>query len=89
MPPWLAGWLAGGGGSDPPDRRSWAALAGTHDLEHVSVKSARVIIVLSPAYGESGKTHAADEADGYVLRVLLCLGRGPALGELPHWGPSS
>eukprot|EP00667_Euglena_gracilis_P003442 EG_transcript_3453 len=45
----------------------------THDLEHVSVKSARVIIVLSPAYGESGKTHAADEADGYVLRVLLCL----------------
>eukprot|EP00668_Euglena_longa_P015319 GGOE01019386.1.p1 GENE.GGOE01019386.1~~GGOE01019386.1.p1 ORF type:complete len:792 (+),score=259.72 GGOE01019386.1:35-2377(+) len=43
-----------------------------HDLEHVSVKSARVIIVLSPS-GESGKVHAADEADGYVLRVLLCL----------------
>jgi len=55
-----------------------------HDLEHVSVKSAKAFIVLSPASGD--RPQEADEADGFVLRVLLCLKgidcRGHVVAEL-------
>jgi len=51
-----------------------------HDLEHVSVKSAKAVIVLSPASGD--RPQEADEADGFVLRVLLCLAQGLAVGPI-------
>jgi voltage-gated potassium channel Kch len=48
------------------------------DLELVNLNAARAIIVLAP------QTSSAEDADAYVLKVLLAVNRGPAFRGKPH-----
>ena len=48
------------------------------DLEMVNLNAARSIIVLAPT------TATAEDADAYVLKVLLAINKGPAFRDRPH-----
>ena len=48
------------------------------DLELVTPNAARSIIVLAP------QSATAEDADAYVLKVLLAINRGPAFRDRPH-----
>jgi voltage-gated potassium channel Kch len=48
------------------------------DLEMVGLNSARSILILAP------EGLSAEDADAYVLKVLLAVNRGPAFKGLPH-----
>jgi ion channel POLLUX/CASTOR len=48
------------------------------DLEMVNINASRSIIVLAP------EGLGAEDADAYVLKVLLAINRGPAFKGLPH-----